>query len=179
MSTDWEPTSVEGVLTRRLTAHVDERGYLRELWRASWPAGGAARRFVQANVSHSAAGVLRGLHFHLRQADLWVVLNGRAHVAVVDLRASLAGASGRPPSMTAELAAGQAILIPERVAHGFWALDELDLLYLVTNEYDGTDELGFAWNDPLANVVWPQREPVLSARDASNPSLEEALRAIR
>ena len=45
--------------------------------------------------------------------------------------------------------------IPTGVAHGFLALEPLELLYLVTNEYDGSDELGFAWDDPLAGVPWP------------------------
>jgi dTDP-4-dehydrorhamnose 3,5-epimerase len=69
--------------------------------------------------------------------------------------------------------------IPVGVAHGFLALEPLELIYLVTNEYDGTDELGFAWDDPLAAVPWPalhmttDGRPVLSDRDRSNPSLRE------
>ena len=45
------------------------------------------------------------------------------------------------------------MLIPTGVAHGFLALDPLDLVYFVTNEYDGTDELGFAWDDPAVGVA--------------------------
>lgn len=172
----WQPTEIEGVLRRQLPAHSDERGYLRELWRASWSPAAAGGPFAQANLSHSAAGVLRGLHFHLRQDDLWIVVRGRAYVAVVDLRARLAGA-GDTPALTMELAAGDAIYIPDGVAHGFWALEELDLLYLVTNEYDGSDELGFAWNDPAAAIAWPGTAPLLSPRDQANPTLAEALRA--
>ena len=39
------------------------------------------------------------------------------------------------------------LYIPRRVAHGFLALTDVSLMYLVSNEYDGTDELGFAWDD--------------------------------
>ena len=176
MPPDWIATAIEGVARRTLPAHVDERGSLRELWRTSWSVSGSNAHFVQANLSHSTAGVLRGMHFHLRQADLWVVLRGRAHVAVVDLRARLSG-SRETPTLTMELAAGDAVFIPERVAHGFWALEDLDLLYLVTNEYDGTDELGFAWNDADAAVTWPGAAPLLSPRDQANQSLAEALQA--
>jgi dTDP-4-dehydrorhamnose 3,5-epimerase len=52
------------------------------------------------------------------------------------------------------------------------------LLYLVTNEYDGTDEYGFAWNDAEAGATWPEGQPILSVRDATAPSLSEALRRI-
>jgi dTDP-4-dehydrorhamnose 3,5-epimerase len=173
---DWTTTAIKGVARRTLPAHVDERGYLRELWRTSWSVPGSNTDFAQVNLSHSTAGVLRGLHFHLRQSDLWVVLRGRAHVAVVDLRARLAG-SRQTPTLTMELAAGDAVFIPEGVAHGFWALEDLDLLYLVTNEYDGTDELGFAWNDADAAVTWPGTAPLLSPRDQANQSLAEALQA--
>ena len=48
-------------------------------------------------------------------------------------------------------------MIPTGVAHGFLALEPLELLYLVTNEYDGTDELGFAWDDPTAGVPLARR----------------------
>jgi dTDP-4-dehydrorhamnose 3,5-epimerase len=71
------------------------------------------------------------------------------------------------------------VVIPVGVAHGFLALEPLELLYLVTNEYDGTDELGFAWDDPAVGVPWPQLSntpdgrPILSDRDRANPPLAE------
>jgi hypothetical protein len=51
------------------------------------------------------------------------------------------------------------------------ALEPVDLVYLVTNEYDGSDEAGFAWDDALAAVPWPlpaptpDGRPILSERD--------------
>ena len=58
--------------------------------------------------------------------------------------------AGRPrrSSRPASSAADDWVVIPTGVAHGFLALEPLELLYLVTNEYDGSDELGFAWDDP-------------------------------
>jgi dTDP-4-dehydrorhamnose 3,5-epimerase len=49
----------------------------------------------------------------------------------------------------------------------------------VTNEYDGTDELGFAWDDPDAAVAWPEREPILSDRDRANPPLADLVARLR
>jgi dTDP-4-dehydrorhamnose 3,5-epimerase len=132
----------------------------------------------QANVSRSDAGVLRGLHFHLRQADYWVQLEGRAFVALVDLREML---DGREPLSveTFDLETGDALFIPEGVAHGFFAYEPMTLVYLVTNEYDGTDELGFAWNDQQAGVPWPDSSPTLSGRDTSNPPLRDVISKMR
>jgi len=65
------------------------------------------------------------------------------------------------------------------VAHGFLALDQLTLAYLVTEEYDGTDEHGFAWDDHGAGIEWPEGSHVLSDRDRSNPGLAEAVAAAR
>jgi dTDP-4-dehydrorhamnose 3,5-epimerase len=75
--------------------------------------------------------------------------------------------------------------IPAGVAHGFLALEPLELVYLVTNEYDGSDELGFAWDDPLAAVPWPATpgttagRPIVSERDRSNPSLRALVDRLR
>ena len=64
-------------------------------------------------------------------------------------------AAGRAVVETRELGADDWVVIPAGVAHGFLALEPLELLYLVTNEYDGSDELGFAWDDPAVGVPWP------------------------
>ncbi len=184
-----EPSPVPGVRFGRLERHGDQRGAFREVWRASsfgrlgpeeaGVAPGGEARFVQANLSSSAAGVLRGLHYHRRQLDYWVVAAGRAFVALVDVRPLLAGSSPRAAVETRELGADHWVVIPAGVAHGFLALEPLELLYLVTNEYDGSDELGFAWDDPAVGVPWPRLamttdgRPVLSERDRSNPALAD------
>jgi dTDP-4-dehydrorhamnose 3,5-epimerase len=188
------PSRLAGVRYGAIQRHADERGAFRELWRASaFPAlsraetgapPGVEPRFVQANLSSSAAGVLRGLHYHRRQLDFWTVASGRALVALVDVRPVVDG-RGRPEVETRELAADEWVVIPVGVAHGFLALEPLELLYLVTNEYDGSDELGFAWDDPEVGVPWPalpmtpDGRPILSDRDRSNPSLRELVERLR
>ena len=176
-----------GVTWGRIARYADERGSFRELWRASaMPLG-----FVQANLSVSAPGVLRGLHVHRRQLDHWTVASGRAFVALVDLRAALAATGSEPPQpdhvaiATRTLEADETVTIPAGIAHGFLALEPLELVYLVTNEYDGSDELGFAWDDPVAGVPWPAvpavpgGRPILSERDRANPSLADLLGDLR
>jgi dTDP-4-dehydrorhamnose 3,5-epimerase len=178
----------------RIVRHEDERGSFRELWRESATGGidpsdaGAAAgsdvRFVQSNLSTSAPGVLRGLHYHRHQLDYWVVSAGRAFVALVDVRPLMEGREEGPRVETRELAADDWVVIPAGVAHGFLALEPLEVVYLVTNEFDGTDEHGFAWDDPQVGVPWPvlsvthDGRPILSDRDRSNPSLAELVARI-
>jgi dTDP-4-dehydrorhamnose 3,5-epimerase len=132
----------------------------------------------QANLSRSDARVLRGLHVHRRQADLWVIVDGHPFVALVDVRPVLTGA--RPPAVeTLDAGPGDTLYLPAGVAHGFYARDPITLVYLVTNVYDGTDELGFAWDDPDAAVPWPDRAPILSGRDTSAPPLRELVDRLR
>lgn len=180
MSPDRAASSISGARFGAVDRHVDSRGSFRELWRA-----GDGLPYVQANLSSSAAGVLRGLHLHRRQVDYWVVASGRAFLALVDVRPMLEGIARSPVVETRELDSDDWVVIPEGVAHGFLALEPLELLYLVTNPYDGSDELGFAWDDALAAVPWPvpsgtgSSGPTVSERDATNPALTELVARLR
>ena len=109
-----------------------------------------------------------------------------ASVALVDVRPMLrADAPAAAPLVeTRELRTDDWVDIPAGVAHGFLALEPLELIYLVTNEYDNSDELGFAWDDPLAAVPWPaiatpDGRPILSDRDRANPSLAALVGQLR
>ena len=199
MSLERAPSVLPGVRFGAVARAEDRRGSFRELWRASalgaidpidagaasGTASGTQPTFVQANLSTSATGVLRGLHCHERQLDYWVVASGRAFVALVDIRPTLEGRSPSPSVETRVLAQDDWVVIPTGVAHGFLALEPLALLYLVTSEYDGTDELGFAWDDPAVGVPWPSvpgtrdGRPILSDRDRSNPPLADLLVRLR
>lgn len=192
MSEDGAGSRLESVRYSRLNRLADRRGSFVEIWRASVTgdpseadAGLPDARFVQANLSESAAGVLRGLHYHRRQLDYWTVVSGRALVALVDVRPVLRDASAHAIVEMRELGTAESVTIPAGVAHGFLALEPLQLLYLVTNEYDGSDELGFAWDDPAVGVTWPKvngtpdGRPILSDRDRSNPSLADLVGSLR
>lgn len=185
---------IPGVTWGNVVRHADERGSFREVWRSrafdDLDPGSAGQvdtspvTFVQANLSTSAPGVLRGLHLHRRQLDHWVVATGRAFIAVVDVRPLLAG--GPKPTVETRVAeADTTVSIPAGVAHGFLALEPLELLYFVTNEYDGSDELGFAWDDPMVGIPWPAipaapgGRPILSPRDHANPPLSDLVATLR
>ncbi|MBA2373589.1 MAG: dTDP-4-dehydrorhamnose 3,5-epimerase family protein [Chloroflexi bacterium] len=175
------PSILAGVTYGAVARVADARGSFRELWRASH----GEATFVQANLSSSSAGVLRGLHLHRRQLDHWIVSAGRAFVALVDVRPLLDGSGPSAVVETRLLGPDEWVRIPAGVAHGFLATEPLELIYLVTNEYDGTDELGFAWDDPAVGIAWPRLtatgdgQPILSDRDRFNPSLAELVAALR
>jgi dTDP-4-dehydrorhamnose 3,5-epimerase len=158
-------TGIPGVAVVDLVPHVDERGRFHELVRASdYP-----EHFVQSNHSRSKAGVLRGLHFHRYQADLWYVTGGKMQVALADLR----DRQQRPAISTfvLDFEDPRTVYIPPGVAHGFLAITDVDLIYWVTREYDAKDEHGVRWDDPTLGVKWDTDDPILSDRDRSNPEL--------
>ncbi len=67
----------------------------------------------------------------------------------------------------------QGVYIPPGVAHGFAALSDILLTYLVDNYYDPDDELGLAWDDPAVGADWGVSDPILSARDQNNPRRDD------
>ena len=159
-------TEIPGVILRTPESYADERGSFTEIYRASdYP-----ETFVQSNHSRSRAGVLRGLHYHRGQADLWYVSSGTAQVVLADLRTP----DRSPAIATFELSGDHptTVYIPAGVAHGYLALTDCEVIYWVTNYYDSTDEYGVAWDDPMLGVPWKQDAPILSERDRTNPKLD-------
>ena len=170
-----------GVRYGAILRHADDRGSFRELWRAgdfqpdkNFFLGVWEHRFVQANLSDPRPGrPARAPPAPVARTTSGSSRTGRAFVALVDVRPMLRGRD-RPRVETRELGPDDWVDIPMGVAHGFLALDPLQLIYLVTNEYDGRDELGFAWDDRLP-IPWPtlpetqDGRPIVSARDRTNP----------
>ncbi len=154
-----------------LTSFADERGRFLETFRREWFPERSWDQ-VQGNRSDSRAGVLRGLHYHLHQIDYWYLAAGKVRVALADLR------RGSPTRGAVEVhdiseEDPKGIFVPVGVAHGFLALTECTLTYLVDQYYDNTDERGVIWNDPSLAVPWGIETPILSPRDQENPLLSE------
>ncbi|MGL6279936.1 MAG: dTDP-4-dehydrorhamnose 3,5-epimerase family protein [Gaiella sp.] len=149
--------SVDGLIRIPLGRHADERGWFTELRRDS----ALPEPVVQTNLSFSRAGVIRGLHYHERQSDLFACLQGTARVVVLDR------ASGATYTEDIGDENPVALWIPGHHAHGFEALTDLLFLYHVTAEYDpaAPDELGIPWDDERVVDLWHTRAPILSERD--------------
>jgi dTDP-4-dehydrorhamnose 3,5-epimerase len=166
-----ESKVIRGVKFARLQVWDDDRGCFLETFRKEWFPE-RSWDIVQTNCSYSQANVLRGLHYHRRQVDYWFVPQGMIRVALADLRRS---SPTRGASQTLEIGDDNlvGVFIPLGVAHGFVALTAATLTYLVDNYYDGDDEYGVAWNDPVLGIDWGVNEPVLSARDRQNRLLKD------
>lgn len=167
-----ESDFILGVYTVDLEAHRDRRGRFAEIFRKEWF---PQRRWekLQWSRSESQAGVLRGLHFHREQIDYWHCAAGRLRVGLYDLRRS-SPTCGRGQVIDLDQENLKSLFIPAGVAHGFRALADATLMYLVDNYYDGGDEFGVAWNDPQINLPWGTTEPpILSERDAQNPLIKD------
>lgn len=160
--------AIADVLYTPLRAFKDERGQFAETFRSEWFPQVSWAKF-QTNRSDSVAGVLRGLHYHFHQVDYWVVTKGVIRVGLADLRP---GSPTYQRAHTLELSADTpaGLFIPVGVAHGFYALTDCTLTYIVNNYYgDGSDERGVAWDDPALAVPWAtSAPPVLSPRDIQN-----------
>jgi dTDP-4-dehydrorhamnose 3,5-epimerase len=65
------------------------------------------------------------------------------------------------------------VYIPPGVAHGFAAITDIVLWYMVDGYYNPDDELGVAWDDPDLDVDWGVGQPVISERDRNNPRLAD------
>jgi dTDP-4-dehydrorhamnose 3,5-epimerase len=162
---------ISGVRLVQLKVWRDERGAFLETFRKEWFPE-RSWDILQTNCSYSQANVLRGLHYHHWQVDYWFVPHGMVRVALADLRRS-SPTSGQ--SQTLEIGEGNptGVFIPVGVAHGYVALTNATMTYLVDNYYDGSDEHGVAWNDPTLGVDWGVSDPILSPRDFENPLLSE------
>ena len=160
---------IHGVEIAELKVWGDERGKFMETFRKEWFPQRKWER-VQTNRSYSKAGVLRGLHYHHQQVDYWYLSDGKIRVGLADLRPT---SPTYLQSAVLEMDASQPIglFIPIGVAHGFLALTDSTLNYIVDNYYTGKDEFGVAWNDPQLSVPWQIEAPVISSRDQQNPFL--------
>ncbi|HEX3946293.1 MAG TPA: dTDP-4-dehydrorhamnose 3,5-epimerase [Acidimicrobiales bacterium] len=169
-------STIQDVVVVEPDVHGDQRGRFVETYRRQWlPLG---REMVQSNRSEKEAGAVVGLHYHLHQADYWYVLRGRARVVLHDLRE---GSSTDGATEVLDLVGEEdrGLFIPPGVAHGFAALTDLLLWYLVDNYYNPADELGLAWDDPEVGADWGVDSPVLSDRDQANPRRAELPPALR
>lgn len=157
----------------------DERGFFLETYnkRAFREATGLDVDFVQDNHSSSRRGVLRGLHYQVRQAQgkLVRVISGEVFDVAVDLRRS-SPAFGKWTAVRLDAASKRMAWIPAGFAHGFLVLsDHAECVYKTTDYYAPEHERTLLWNDPQLGIRWPlEGEPMLADRDRRAPSLKLA-----
>ncbi|MFT3778216.1 MAG: dTDP-4-dehydrorhamnose 3,5-epimerase [Ottowia sp.] len=177
------PTAIDGVFVLEPRLFGDARGFFAESYnrRTFEQLTGARADFVQDNHSRSARGVLRGLHYQIRQPQgkLVRVARGAVFDVAVDIRRS-------SPTfgqwVGAELTEDnhRQLWVPAGLAHGFVVLsDSADFLYKTTDYYAPEHERCIAWDDPAIGIRWPLaahgiEAPLLSAKDRAGLPLAQA-----
>jgi len=174
------PLEIPDILLIEPTVFEDARGYLLESYQKErFAAAGIGAEFVQENQSGSGQGVLRGLHYQIRQPQgkLVRVIAGEVFDVAVDLRRA-SGTFGRWVGSLLSAARREQLWIPPGFAHGFYVLSErAEVLYKITDYYAAQWERTLLWNDAALGIEWPLlkgRPPLVSARDAQGKSLAEA-----
>jgi dTDP-4-dehydrorhamnose 3,5-epimerase len=161
-----KPAPIEGVKTLKLARFTDDRGFFLEIFRSRGN-GGSGRELADffqgvpvAQMNYSivdAEGHIKGLHYHLRQDDIWFVPPpSKAKFVLFDVRKA-SPTFGKTQVIVA--GGGQDVLvrIPAGVAHGYRPLtNPCALLYFVTESFDPSapDELRIAWDHPDVKHLW-------------------------
>jgi dTDP-4-dehydrorhamnose 3,5-epimerase len=170
--------AIDGAYEVTPVVHKDARGRFLELYRHDRLAEaiGHPLRLAQANVSVSARGVVRGVHFAAvppGQAKYVHCVSGRVLDVIVDLRAG-SPTFGRWESVVLDDVSHRAVYLAEGLGHGVCALtDGATLEYLCSATYAPAHEHVVHPLDPDLGIAWPVDEPVLSPRDAAAPGLAE------
>ena len=167
-------TDLPGCVVIKPAVFDDARGFFYEAWNAGrYGEHGLPTKFVQSNVSSSARGVLRGLHYQWPnpQGKLVSVLEGEVYDVAVDIRRG-SPHFGRWTAVVLSAENKRQLWIPEGFAHGFAVLSERAIFsYLCTAQYDKAADAGVRWNDAAIGINWPVGEPLLSDKDAKAPFL--------
>jgi dTDP-4-dehydrorhamnose 3,5-epimerase len=174
------PLSIEGAWEVAPQQHGDPRGLFMEWYRFDHlaEAVGHPLNLAQANLSVSAAGVVRGIHFAdvpPGQAKYVSCVRGAVLDVIVDLRVG-SPTFGHWEGVRLDDTDRRAVYLSEGLGHGFCALsDDATLTYLCSTTYSPTGEHGIHPLDPDLDVNWPTGAPQLSAKDEGAPTLAEAL----
>ena len=172
-------TALPGCVVIEPAVHGDSRGFFYESWNArTFADAGIDIAFVQTNVSRSARGVLRGLHYQWPhpQGKLVSVVEGEVYDVAVDIR------EGSPTfaQWTAAILSAENkrhFWVPEGFAHGFVVLSDFaTFVYQCTALYDRASDAGIRWNDGHIGIDWPVAEPILSDKDRQAPFFDEVAR---
>ncbi|MBT8401944.1 MAG: dTDP-4-dehydrorhamnose 3,5-epimerase [Rhodothermia bacterium] len=174
------PASIPDV--KRIVPDVfhDDRGSFSVTFSLNaFESAGLPTAFAQHNHSHSRRGVLRGLHYQIRQAQgkLLHVVRGTIYDVSADIRRG-SKYFGQWTGQTLRAEEEGVLWIPPGFAHGFYVLsDSADIIYYVTDHYSPRDERTIAWNDSDLAIDWPipaGEPPILSDKDRQGVPFAEA-----
>lgn len=172
-------TAIPDVVVLEPKVFGDDRGFFYESWNShTLAAVGITAAFVQDNHSKSQGGVLRGLHYQIKQPQgkLVRVVAGEVYDVAVDLRRS-SPTFGKWVGFTLSADNKRMVWIPPGFAHGFYVTStSAEFLYKTTEYYKPEHERSLLWNDPALGISWPLNgaAPQLAAKDKAGVLLQDA-----
>lgn len=176
------PLEIPGLALIELQPFMDQRGsFCARYDEAVFRRHGIEAHFINDSLSRSVPGVLRGLHFQYdpMQGKLVSVVRGRIWDVTVDIRA---GSSTFGKWIGVELSEkNQKMLwIPPGFAHGFCVLGDetADVYYKIEGDYNPAGDSGIYWADPELGIPWPNKNPILSAKDQKLQSFADYRRKV-
>ncbi len=173
------PTHIPDVVVIEPAVFGDDRGFFMETFRSSeFNEKCVARDFVQENHSLSKKGILRGLHYQIKQPQgkLVRVVSGCVFDVAVDLRKSSV-TYGQWVGVELSAENKKQLWVPEGFAHGFYVVSEqAEFVYKCTDYWAAEHERSLLWNDSTLAIEWPTsgQEPLLSEKDANGAIWQDA-----
>jgi dTDP-4-dehydrorhamnose 3,5-epimerase len=173
-----ESTEIEGVLIVKTGIFHDERGFFSESWsHGMWKDAGFEETFVQDNLSESAKGTLRGMHYQILPEGMGKLVRcvrGSIYDVAVDLRK---GSPTFGQYVGRELSGenGLSLWVPVGFAHGFVALEDHAMVhYKCTGMHSPDCERSLSYKCPKVGIEWPLEPSIISGKDEDAPGLDEA-----
>lgn len=174
-------TKLKGCFVIEPKVFNDDRGYFLESFNNKRfnERVGQEVNFVQDNQSFSSKGVIRALHYQIKdyaQAKLVRVLSGVVLDVAVDLRKD-SPTFGQHVSIELSNINKKQLFIPRGFGHGFSVLsDTAEFFYKCDNYYNKEAEGGIIYNDANLNIDWrlSSKEIKVSEKDLVLPTLKDA-----
>ncbi len=173
------PAKIPDVLIIKPQVFGDDRGFFFESFNKKEfkLASGIDVDFVQDNHSRSVKGVLRGLHYQIKQSQgkLVRVSSGEVFDVAVDLRKS-SPTFRQWVGINLSAENKRQLWVPHGFAHGFIVLsDTAEFLYKTTGYYAPEHERCICWNDEELAIDWQyDGTPVVSEKDDKGVAFKEA-----
>ncbi len=169
---------LKGVYLIKPKVFEDSRGFFLETYNQNrYAQHGIDVNFVQDNYARSTRGILRGMHYQIKQGQdkLVSVPQGEVFDVVVDLRKD-SPTFGQWEGFELSSKNKHQLFVPIGFAHGYCVISDIaEFMYKCSNFYYPEDEGGLIWNDPKVGIRWPIEDPILSEKDQNHPLLDKAV----
>ncbi|HBZ00135.1 MAG TPA: dTDP-4-dehydrorhamnose 3,5-epimerase [candidate division Zixibacteria bacterium] len=149
---------IDGVSTKKLVVHPDNRGRLFEILRCD---DAIFNRFGQVYLTTAYPGIIKAWHYHKVQTDYFCCIQGKARLVLYDARQGSATMGN-----ILEFIIGpenlMLVTIPPEVYHGFQCVSEIEALMIniPTEPYNPEKPDEYRIDEYSADIpyTWPKKD---------------------